>query len=136
MSGAQEERGVTYKLQLPEPAKPALIGIKRYGGYYCTKCEVTLLKEGEEAARLANKQHVDACPLCGAKIDDNDSTIRECQCFDWRMAPHRLHSKKLSPLTVIDTFGEKFSVDRFLQKKVDECCPIQLYDKIDADNGK
>jgi len=131
-----EEQGVAYRLQLPAPAKPALIGIKRYGGLYCTKCEVSLLQEGEESARLANKQHVDVCPLCDARPDDEQSTVRECQCFDWRMAPHRLHSKKLSPLTVVDTFGTKFTVDRFLQKKVDECCPIQLYDKIDSDSRK
>lgn len=126
----EEERGVAYRLQLPNNAQSVLIGVKLYGGLYCNKCEVSLLEDGEDGARCADKQHVEQCPLCGDNANDNNADITPCQCFDWRMAPHRLQSNKLRALNVVDTFGGVHSVDMFLQQTVNDSCPIQLYDRI------
>lgn len=118
-----EEAGISYRLSIG-PDKKAVIGIRRYGGKYCSACEVSLLKDGEEAAVYAGKVHCDKCPLC----EKNDNVI-ECICFEWRMAPHRLYRDNVQALYVIDSFGQSQSVKDFLTQI--RRYPIQYYDKIE-----
>lgn len=138
-----QDRGVSYRLlQAPH----VLIGVKRYGGYYCTRCEVSLLRDGEESARLAAKVHVPNCPLCNAPVPEQTqasaaaatssnapnekSVVAPCSCFDWHMAPHRLQQRNMRDMTVVDGFDRQFSVSFFLNTIVHAACPIQLYDNI------
>lgn len=118
-----EEAGISYRLSIG-PEKKALIGIRRYGGKYCSACEVSLLKDGEEAAVYAGKVHCEKCPLC----EKNDHVI-ECVCFEWRMAPHRLNRDNVQLLQVVDSFGQTQSVKDFLVQI--RRYPIQYYDKIE-----
>lgn len=127
------EKGIAYCLKVPGNSESTVIGVKRFGGLYCTKCEVSLLKEGEEAARYAGKVYSDCCPLCDVKIADGKASGQfiNCSCFEWNIGPHRLHQRNLQSLQIVDSFGDEYSVERFLAKVVScESCPIQFYDQI------
>lgn len=141
----REERGIVYRLVGGEPdadadddAAPSLsgiIGIKRSAGLYCTNCEISLLREGEQFARFSNKSHCDQCPLCNVALDEGKQSKRFVQvsCFEWRMAPHRLKQRLLAGFSVVDSYNATRSIADFLSRDVSyTACPIQFYDKIEA----
>lgn len=143
----QQEVGISYSLVLDDDRKQ-LIGIKRFAGYFCYKCNASLLVDGEEMARDAIKHHHKQCPICAC---ENGATadIVPCAAFDWIMAPHLL-PRKSPPLAddhaadergrrrrtlakpsnaVCDQFGNTFELEHFWKRVVDPC-PIQFYDRI------
>lgn len=137
------EKGIAYSIKVPGNqnsstssgnSESSEIGILRSGGLYCTKCEVTLLRDGEEAARNAGKVHCNACPLCDMKQEEGiaNGQFANCNCFEWKIGPHRLRQKNFSSLVIQDSFGDTYSVERFFSRVVDQNkCPIQFYDKIE-----
>lgn len=89
-----EETGLLYSLLLDD--REQLIGIKRYAGAFCFRCNASLLIDGEESGRRAIKQQCDQCPVCGEENIGSSSDVIACASFDWIMAPHLLPRK--SPL--------------------------------------
>jgi len=86
-----EEAGLSYSLLLDDRLQ--LIGIKRYAGAFCFRCNASMLIDGEESGRRAIKQQCDQCPVCGAANVGASSDIIACASFDWIMAPHLLPRK-------------------------------------------
>lgn len=133
-SSIPEERGVSYFVNVlcaENSEKRFCIGVKRYGGLFCKRCEISLLEEGEESARYAGKIHYDKCPLCHTPaITEDVGAVQECMCFDWQMAPHRLAQAKFRNCPIVDSFGNKFMVEFFLNSIV-KSCHVQFYDKIE-----
>lgn len=142
----REEIGLQYSLVLDD--RQQLIGVKRFAGFFCYKCNASLLVDGEETARNAIKHHSSRCPICACE-NGNSADIVPCAAFDWIMAPHLLPRK--SPAladdqasdertrrrrtmakpanNVVDQFGNVFEVEQFWKRVVDPC-PIQFYQNI------
>ncbi len=144
----KEETGILYSLVIDE-ARHQLIGVKRFGGYFCYKCNASLLAEGEETARNAIKHLNKQCPICLGEYAPSNADIVPCAAFDWIMAPHLL-PRKSPPLAddhvvdeksrrrrtlakpsnlVVDQFGNTFELEHFWKRIVDPC-PIQFYERI------
>lgn len=147
----REETGLQYALVLDD--RQQLIGVKRFGGFFCYKCNASLLVDGEDTARSAIKHHSSRCPICAAE-NGTSADIVPCAAFDWIMAPHLL-PRKSPPLagdeqatsaasderarrrrtlakpanSVVDQFGNVFEVEQFWKRVVDPC-PIQFYENI------
>lgn len=128
-----EERGIVYRLQ--KDGISGVVGIKRFAGWYCKHCEVSLLREGEQVAWSKQKEYADACPLCDVSLHDGIESGRfvRVSCFEWRMEPHRLRQRLVSDHSVVDSYGGTRSIDEFLNRDVAFCaCPIQFYHTIQS----
>lgn len=120
------QKGIVYKLP-----NEVVIGVKRDGGLFCTKCKVSLLSDGEQVARRVRKIYANQCPGCQVALTEGRKSEQFIcvQCFDWRVPPHIL--QRLDSQSVFDTYGNQRSMKEFLERDVsDEACPIQFYDNI------
>ena len=133
-----EERGIVYRLKdagdESNNDKIIVVGVKRFGGLYCKHCEISLLREGEQYACLKNKNYFDACPLCDVRLDNGVESGRfvRVSCFEWRIAPHRLHQPRIAKFDVVDSYGGTRSIQDFLAREIAyAACPIKFYDKIE-----
>lgn len=143
-----EETGLQYYLILPD--RRQIIGVKRYGGYFCYRCNASLLVDGEDSGRKSIKSFCESCPLCNQSPKTSPEIVSSSS-FDWIMGPHLIPRLFVLPKTsgvdsvennnnktrhqnnltyvVEDQYGNQCTVDQFW-KRVADSCPIQFYNRI------
>lgn len=123
----------------------AHIGKRLAAGLYCWDCGLTLCAGGNEAVHHDNSRWLDACPVCGQKPFEDDSTdagrelglnesppcrktgVQGCASFTWAISPaHFADLKAALNLHISDEYGLK--IDDF--SAILSNCPIMFFDSI------
>ena len=93
------------------------IGKRSGAGRYCTKCETTLCKKGEDKIHFSNfNDWYDKCPVC-----NSDEHLTNVCSFSWESKIQKKLVEqlvKINKKVIIDEYGNEYTAKEFLETEL------------------